>query len=103
RGQPLDTYWSGRRGSNPRPTAWKAVTLPLSYSRVGRSRKPEDESRKTKKTKIGLPPTLRALRRLCTCLLPSFVSRLSAFHHWWRGKDSNLRRRKADRFTVCCV
>ena len=32
--QPLggDT-WSGRRGSNPQPTAWKAVTLPLSYSR----------------------------------------------------------------------
>ena len=26
--------WSGRRGSNPRPTAWKAVTLPLSYSRI---------------------------------------------------------------------
>src|SRR5688572_20664082 len=26
--------WSGRRGSNPRPTAWKAVTLPLSYSRA---------------------------------------------------------------------
>src|SRR5688500_15319990 len=25
--------WSGRRGSNPRPTARKAVTLPLSYSR----------------------------------------------------------------------
>ncbi len=25
--------WSGRRGSNPRPTAWEAVTLPLSYSR----------------------------------------------------------------------
>jgi hypothetical protein len=29
----LPTFWSGRRGSNPRPTAWKAVTLPLSYSR----------------------------------------------------------------------
>ena len=29
--------WSGRRGSNPRPTAWKAVTLPLSYSRHSRS------------------------------------------------------------------
>ena len=28
--------WSGRRGSNPRPTAWKAVTLPLSYSRLAR-------------------------------------------------------------------
>ena len=27
------TFWSGRRGSNPRPTAWEAVTLPLSYSR----------------------------------------------------------------------
>ena len=26
--------WSGRRESNPRPTAWKAVTLPLSYSRL---------------------------------------------------------------------
>src|SRR5439155_10288330 len=28
----------GRRGSNPRPTAWKAVTLPLSYSRLRASR-----------------------------------------------------------------
>ena len=27
------SIWSGRRESNPRPTAWKAVTLPLSYSR----------------------------------------------------------------------
>ena len=26
--------WSGRRDSNPQPTAWKAVTLPLSYSRL---------------------------------------------------------------------
>ena len=34
--------WSGRRDSNPRPTAWKAVTLPLSYSRLScfRSRFP---------------------------------------------------------------
>jgi hypothetical protein len=30
-----ETYksWSGRRGSNPQPTAWEAATLPLSYSR----------------------------------------------------------------------
>ena len=28
--------WSGRRESDPRPTAWKAVTLPLSYSRFCR-------------------------------------------------------------------
>ncbi len=32
--------WSGRRGSNPRPTAWKAVTLPLSYSRLRIHRTP---------------------------------------------------------------
>ena len=31
--KPCGGGWSGRRGSNPRPTAWKAVTLPLSYSR----------------------------------------------------------------------
>ena len=29
----MNEVWSGRRGSNPRPTAWEAVTLPLSYSR----------------------------------------------------------------------
>ena len=29
----LRKYWSGRRESNPRPAAWKAATLPLSYSR----------------------------------------------------------------------
>ena len=26
--------WSGRRGSNPRHSAWKAEALPLSYSRL---------------------------------------------------------------------
>ena len=26
-------YWSGKRDSNPRPQAWKARALPLSYSR----------------------------------------------------------------------
>ena len=31
---PLGIIWSGRRESNPQPTAWKAVTLPLSYSRL---------------------------------------------------------------------
>src|SRR5207244_6256262 len=30
---PRIKLWSARRESNPRPTAWKAVTLPLSYSR----------------------------------------------------------------------
>src|SRR5436305_9138235 len=27
--------WSGKRDSNPRPPAWKAGALPLSYSRPG--------------------------------------------------------------------
>src|SRR5262245_12939269 len=27
--------WSGKRDSNPRPSAWKADALPLSYSRAG--------------------------------------------------------------------
>src|SRR5262249_44169854 len=26
--------WSGKRDSNPRPPAWKAGALPLSYSRI---------------------------------------------------------------------
>ena len=30
----LRSNWSGRRDSNPRPPAWKAGTLPLSYSRT---------------------------------------------------------------------
>ena len=29
----LRRHWSGRRDSNPRRTAWKADTLPLSYTR----------------------------------------------------------------------
>src|SRR5258708_22724108 len=33
RWHPFHNFWSARRESNPRPTAWKAVTLPLSYSR----------------------------------------------------------------------
>ena len=27
-------YWSGKRDLNPRPSAWEADTLPLSYSRI---------------------------------------------------------------------
>lgn len=43
--------WSGRRGSNPRQTAWEAATLPLSYARSGRlgivavTRRAEEELR----------------------------------------------------------
>ena len=64
--------WSGRRGSNPRPTAWKAVTLPLSYSRVP-FRKAKFETRKS-------APSSK---------LTIFEFRLSA--PWWTGEDSNPR------------
>ena len=36
RQNPLPRLWSGRRGSNPRPSAWEADALPLSYSRTNR-------------------------------------------------------------------
>ena len=50
--------WSGRRDSNPRPTAWKAVTLPLSYSRSGSSlhpTRPADDAHVTV-TDLPAPP-----------------------------------------------
>ena len=31
--------WSGKRDSNPRPSAWKADALPLSYSRTSKKLK----------------------------------------------------------------
>ena len=56
--------WSGRRGSNPRPTAWKAVTLPLSYSRL-RARSP-------------LASALRARSRRLAFALDSAAASLSS-------------------------
>src|SRR5262245_47820499 len=32
-GNPGKKSWSGRRGLNPRPSAWEADALPLSYTR----------------------------------------------------------------------
>jgi hypothetical protein len=37
RGSGRPGRWSGKRDSNPRPSAWKADALPLSYSRPGAS------------------------------------------------------------------
>src|SRR5215204_2663486 len=51
--------WSGRRGSNPRPTAWKAVTLPLSYSRL----RPFDSAQVAPSNAEGRPSPLRLLAR----------------------------------------
>ena len=48
--------WSGRRDSNPRQPAWKAGTLPLSYSRVFRAWNGAVEPQKIQKTG-ALPKT----------------------------------------------
>ena len=68
--------WSGRRGSNPRPTAWKAVTLPLSYSRLLPGLRPQAS---------GLKPVLLRRSTEARSLRPEplFV--------WWGGEGSNLR------------
>ena len=68
--------WSGKRDSNPRPSAWKADALPLSYSRthyVGA-------------TLCGCPSSFGPV----SALAEAGPHKLSII--WWRGKDSNLRR-----------
>src|SRR5262245_59614149 len=59
----LARLWSGKRDSNPRPPAWKAGALPLSYSRPS-----------TSAAVLGA----RARRAQST---------------WWGGEDLNPRRR----------
>ena len=54
--------WSGKRDSNPRPSAWKADALPLSYSRSSRCAR-RDWWR-------GEDSNLRRLRRQIYSLLP---------------------------------
>jgi hypothetical protein len=57
--------WSGRRGSNPQPTAWEAATLPLSYSRFVRNYIPQGLYRVPLKAAIS---GQRLLRMHCfTC------------------------------------
>src|SRR5208337_5303514 len=70
--------WSGRRESNPRPTAWKAVTLPLSYSRPAREARGENRN---SKLEIRNSP-----KRFAEFRISSFGS------SWWTGEGSNLRR-----------
>src|SRR5687768_4571720 len=112
--------WSGRRGSNPRPTAWKAVTLPLSYSRLrgsplrslaasagkpasyaealsftqSRRAKRGRRQRKalsTRKHRRGSRPTNLSNR---PARQPS-QARWTLGKGWWGGEGSNLRSPKA--------
>lgn len=56
--------WSGKRDLNPRPPAWEASTLPLSYSRTG--------CRKILERETGFEPATSTMARLhsTTELLP---------------------------------
>ena len=85
---PREKTWSGRRGSNPRPTAWKAVTLPLSYSRLRNLVIGESGNRIIELFKLHRSQSLNQLLDYPMTRLPD-----RPFPWWWRGKDSNLRSR----------
>src|SRR5581483_1258760 len=85
----LFKIWSGRRESNPRPTAWKAVTLPLSYSRPycsesanqrvseSASRRGVENPLKNLELMMGLEPMTSPLPRECSTTelhQPSYAS-----------------------------
>src|SRR5262249_1171650 len=67
--------WSGRRESNSQPTAWKAVTLPLSYSRRGN---PDCSNRKTAH---NAGPSGRRCARVKPC----------SFHAWHRRSSAHVK------------
>ena len=69
--------WSGKRDSNPRPSAWKADALPLSYSRILAIR-----------ADVWLPNSLRPNQDA----INHAPATNAITNIWWRGKDSNLRR-----------
>jgi hypothetical protein len=64
----LSRRWSGKRDSNPRPSAWKADALPLSYSRA---------------TRDG--------RDAATDATASRPNSFFPILRWWGEEDSNLR------------
>ena len=65
--------WSGRRGSNPSPSAWKAVALPLSYARWSRRRgfEPVTSYLQGRRSTAELPRQKTNIRidvgRVCVC------------------------------------
>ena len=92
--------WSGRRGSNPRPTAWKAVTLPLSYSRKWSPLCCLCLHCSAVHIRLRIKPRRTALRGSLArqpkpvATAPGLPSRASGRGEgWWGGEDSNLRSR----------
>ena len=89
--KPASGVWSGRRGSNPRPTAWKAVTLPLSYSRVFPSTLLQPSALSVR---LRLPASARQPSLKTGSPSRSSLAR-PASEGWWGGEGSNLRSPKA--------
>ena len=64
--------WSGKRGSNPRPSAWKADALPTELF-------PRDTAK------------IYSVLFFCLAVL-SCLQKVCRWRNWWGGEDSNLRR-----------
>ena len=83
---PSGKNWSGKRDLNPRPPAWKAGALPLSYSR-----KTHEQS-----CNGTIDAPFRSGHYSYFSIAPSFecareCSRIFAGQKFWGGEDSNLR------------
>src|SRR2546427_5656188 len=87
--RPPSDGWSGKRDSNPRPSAWKADALPLSYSR--------SSCFTTTRWWRGEDSNLRRLRRQIYSLLP-LTARvpLQRRHELERGKRGARRQRAGE-------
>ena len=96
--------WSGKRDSNPRPPAWKAGALPLSYSRERRrhrhrspcelvSRVPKPH---TLSSRVPKPRTLSSRESEPRAPRSGHPRRYPCKRgplQWWGGEDLNPRRR----------
>ena len=101
RATPAGEGWSGRRGSNPRPTAWKAVTLPLSYSRLRVHRRPTHSGRAAR----GAGPTAFDRRRihlapLLRCSAVEDCRYVPSSHPWLWPSAASITTGLAQRRTV---
>ena len=113
----LSGRFAGRFGANPPSGLVRSRSLGASAKRA---RAPRLACPAQPRLVPCQPKPLLACRAEASCYLTTPVAglpaeaRLRASHTysrnplrrgegWWRGKDSNLRSHKGDRFTVCCV
>jgi hypothetical protein len=106
---PTSSIWSGKRDSNPRPSAWKADALPTElFPRVGAPWLRMTASRHclVAAAYLSTPHSSTAPRLVLLCPgIPPRLSRIASlrslpFLSWWRGEDSNLRRRRRQIYSL---